>query len=314
MSGPDGRPSAEPDYAPPVDPWAVAEREHRAALEAERQAALLEAADRRTAEQATAEQTAPTRAAPDQTMLDNTALIATHVVGDRTYLAGAPNDGPLVVAAVRTTTGDEIWRSDVAGTVGQWERIFGLPGEDAVAAFGRPDSSDAALRLVVLGGDDGALQWERPLGAEDEVLFVGDTVIVAEKDTAQVVGLDLHDHGKVRWAKINPKDTSGGTATAVVSATTVDDLAGPADGGGTAFAPDLGDDTRFVQIGADRSAQVFDAASGERVTQRANVAEPDDIVLAHDGKLFVAVAQNGYQVLRYDLAKDDGFVLRRFAD
>jgi hypothetical protein len=283
-------------------------------LEAERQAALLEAADRRTAEQATAEQTAPTRAAPDQTMLDNTALIATHVVGDRTYLAGAPNDGPLVVAAVRTTTGDEIWRSDVAGTVGQWERIFGLPGEDAVAAFGRPDSSDAALRLVVLGGDDGALQWERPLGAEDEVLFVGDTVIVAEKDTAQVVGLDLHDHGKVRWAKINPKDTSGGTATAVVSATTVDDLAGPADGGGTAFAPDLGDDTRFVQIGADRSAQVFDAASGERVTQRANVAEPDDIVLAHDGKLFVAVAQNGYQVLRYDLAKDDGFVLRRFAD
>lgn len=363
MNGPDGQPSTEPEYAPPVDPWAAAEAEHRAAQHL----------------------TVPTQSVPDQTMLDNappdrdltapihpaseqaeepavaggkravwtyrrvifwgaaavtvvvaasaavlvwswqrdaaaldfralvdvrtlaapasSTFLATHVVGDRTYLAGAPNDGPLVVVAVRTSTGDQIWRSDAAGTGGQWERIVGLPGENAVAAFGRPDPSDPALRLVVLGGEKGALQWERPLGAEDKVLFVGDTVIVAEKDTAQVVGLNLHDHGKVRWTKTNPKDTSGGTATAVVAATTADDLAGPADVAGTALAPDLGADTRFVQIGADRSAQVFDAASGKRVTQRANVAEPDDTVLAHDGKLFVAARQNGYQVLRYDLAE-----------
>ena len=363
MNGPDGQPSVEPQYAPPVDPWAAAAAEHPAAQHP----------------------TVPTQPVPDQTMLDSTppdrdltapihpvsepaaepaaaggergvfayrrvifwgaaavtvavaasaavlvwwwpreaaaldfraladvrtlaapassTFLATQVAGDRTYLAGAPNDGPLVVLAVQTSTGDQIWRSDAAGPGGQWERIVGLPGENAVAAFGRPDPSDPALRLVVLGGDKGALQWERPLGAEDKVLFVGGTVIVAEKDTAQVVGLDLHDHGKVRWTKINPKDTSGGTATAVVGATTVDDLAGPADVAGTALAPDLGDDTRFVQIGADRSAQVFDADSGKAVTQRANVAEPDDIVLAHDGELFVAAQQNGYQVLRYDLAK-----------
>jgi molecular chaperone HscA len=234
---------------------------------------------------------------------ESSTFVATQVVGDRTYLAGAPAEGPLVVTAVGTTTGDEIWRSDAAGTVAQWERVVGLPGEDAVVAIGRPDPSDPALRLVVLGGDKGALLWERQLGSDDKVLFVGDTVIVAEKETAQVVGLDLHDKGKVRWTKANPKNTSGGTATAVVAATTPDDLAGPADGEGTAFAPDLGDDTRFVQIGADRSAQVFDAVSGKRVTQRSNVAEPDDIVLAHDGTLFVASAQNGYQIVRYDLAK-----------
>jgi hypothetical protein len=89
----------------------------------------------------------------------------------------------------------------------------------------------------------------------------------------------------------------------VVAATTPADLAGPADGDGVAFAPDPGDDTRVVLIGADRSAQVFDAASGDTVTERANVAEPDDLILAHDGRLFVGSAQNGYQIVRYDLGK-----------
>jgi molecular chaperone HscA len=386
MSGPDGRPDSEPVYATPEDPWAVAEAEHQRALEAERQAALLEASDpteqdftapdpnlpewarpdptaldQRTPDQATP---TPTSTDPDPSdgdaaagggqglfayrrmifwgaaavtvvvavsaaalvywwprdtapldfraltdvrtvgMPESTTYVATQVAGDRTYLAAAADGAPLVVTAVDTTTGDQIWQSQAGGTVGQWERVVGLPGEDAVVAIGRPDASDSAsLRMVALGGDKGELLWERVLTADDKVLFVGDTVIVSEKEAAQVVGLDLHDKGKVRWTKANPKNTSGGTATAVVAATTPADLAGPADNDGVAFAPDLGDDVRFVMIGADRSAQVFDAVTGKSVTQRANVAEPDDVVIAHDGKLFIGSAQNGYQIVRYDLGK-----------
>jgi hypothetical protein len=384
MSGPDGRPDPDPVYAPPEDPWAVAEAEHQRALEAERQAALLDASDPTEQDFSAPDPNLPEWARPDPTALDqhppeqatstptasetsgreaaagggrglfayrrailwgaaavtvvvavsaaalvywwprddapldfralsdvrtigfpeSATYVATQVVGDRTYLAAAPDNAPLVVTAVDTRTGDQIWQSQAAGTVGQWERVVGLPGEDAFVAIGRPDASDSAvLRMVALGGDKGELLWERPLTSDDKVLFVGDTVIVSEKQAAQVVGLDLHDRGKVRWTKANPKSTSGGTATAVLAATTPADLAGPADNDGVAFAPDLSDDLRFVMIGADRSAQVFDAVTGKSVTQRANVAEPDDVVLAHDGELFVGSAQNGYQIVRYDLGK-----------
>ncbi|HET9517648.1 MAG TPA: PQQ-binding-like beta-propeller repeat protein [Actinoplanes sp.] len=230
---------------------------------------------------------------------ESASFLATRVTGDRTYLASAPTDGTLVVSAVHTATGAEIWRSEAAGDAATWKHIIGVPGEDTVVAIGKPDSSDSALRMVVLGGHKGTLQWERPLGADDKVLFIGGTVVVAEQEDAQVVGLDLHK-GTTRWDNPTPKDTSGGTATALVAATTAADLAAPADAAGVAFAPAT-EDERFVQIGADRSAQVFEAASGKLVTRRPNVAEPADIVVAHDDTLFVASAQHGYQIVRYDL-------------
>lgn len=370
MTGPDGRPGggfgAEPEYAPPADPWAAAEAEHLAASGgpasgppasaypvesgatvpgpgastpgvpqqpflgvaaggdwlrfAYRKPGLLlvaaglavvvaltatvlvwwsrsyPALDYRSALSDVATVTAPV----------SSRFAVTRVVGDRTYVATAADDGTLLVVAVASDTGAEIWRSTAAGAAPQWSHLVGLRDKDTVAVFTETDSATNARRMIILGGRAGARLWERPVGAQDTVHFIGDTVVVAERGEARLLGLQLLGKGKVRWERRFRQDSSGGTATSVVAATTADDLSGPAGADGIPFAPDLDDDQRFVLIGADRSAQVFEAASGDLVTERSNVADPGDsgdAVLAHDGRLLVASDDDGYRVAAYDLAK-----------
>ena len=43
------------------------------------------------------------------------------------------------------------------------------------------------------------------------------------------------------------------------------------------------------------------AATGRLLRSRTNVAEPDDVVLAHEGRLYVAAAEGGYWLAEYDL-------------
>jgi hypothetical protein len=56
-----------------------------------------------------------------------------------------------------------------------------------------------------------------------------------------------------------------------------------------------------VRIGADRSATVFDATDGKELKKRTNVADPRDDVVAYNGRLLVAVAEDGYRLSAYDL-------------
>ncbi|OJF14285.1 hypothetical protein BG844_10670 [Couchioplanes caeruleus subsp. caeruleus] len=59
-----------------------------------------------------------------------------------------------------------------------------------------------------------------------------------------------------------------------------------------------------MQIGADRSARVLDAGTGDEVTApRPSVADPDDEVIAHHGRLIVAESGNTRRILVYDLDK-----------
>jgi len=57
-----------------------------------------------------------------------------------------------------------------------------------------------------------------------------------------------------------------------------------------------------VQIGADKSARVIDADSGKILTSRQNVAEPDDEVVAHNGRLIV-LQPDDQRIVSYDLKK-----------
>jgi hypothetical protein len=69
------------------------------------------------------------------------------------------------------------------------------------------------------------------------------------------------------------------------------------------FDADLDDDTRIVQISADKSARVLDAGSGEVVATRAGVADYDDPVVAHHDRLIVRESSTPQTIVAYDLNK-----------
>jgi molecular chaperone HscA len=114
----------------------------------------------------------------------------------------------------------------------------------------------------------------------------------------------MRDRGKVRWEAKSPRTESGGTGTNIVPASTEKDFAGPAATSGFPFAAPLDDDQRIVQIGADRSARVLDAESGDVLAgPRQSVAGPDDQVVAHNGRLIVVEGGDARRIVAYDLAK-----------
>ena len=110
----------------------------------------------------------------------------------------------------------------------------------------------------------------------------------------------LSDGGE-RWTQPDPKSTYPGD-TNVVAVTTPKDLGGPATVFGRPFEPDFDDDPRIVQIGEDKSARVLDADSGKILTSRQNVADPDDEVVAHNGRLIV-LQPDDQQIVSYELDK-----------
>src|SRR4029450_2825 len=119
-----------------------------------------------------------------------------------------------------------------------------------------------------------------------------------------LLGLGMTD-GSTAWERDDIR-TDAGTATAVFAVSTPDDLTGPARVNGAAYAPDPDDDQRLVQISADRSARVIDAATGDVVVApRPGVADTDSPILAHDGRLIVSdeSTNNTQRLLAYDLSK-----------
>jgi molecular chaperone HscA len=223
------------------------------------------------------------------------------LLGDRAYFASTDDAGTLGVVAVDAQTGSRKWSSRAAGVAEQWDHMVALP--EGLAAFTDTDTTTHQRRMAILGRDKGDLLWERSLGDDDAVYFVADVAVVADRGEHRLLGLEINGRGKTRWEIPDIKGDSG-TATAIVPATTTDDLAGPATVGGASLAPDPGDDTRIVQISADRSARVIDAKSGDIVVQpRQSVADPDDEVIAHNGRLIVRESENAHRIMAYDLGR-----------
>ncbi|GAA2647350.1 Hsp70 family protein [Paractinoplanes durhamensis] len=224
------------------------------------------------------------------------------IYGDRAYFASSDtaSAGIVGVVAIGLDATKPAWTSRAAGTAATyWKSMVALPV--GLALFTDFDSaSNYQRRMAVLGAADGKLLWQRTLGENDEVFFAGDSAVLADRAGKQLLGLKLTD-GTPRWSLRDPATTSS-TRTKVLTVTTPADLGGPATVFGRPYEPDLGDDPRIVQIGADKSARVIDANTGKILTDRQNVALPADEVIAHNGRLIV-LQPDDQRILTYQLEK-----------
>ncbi|MEU7935164.1 Hsp70 family protein [Micromonospora echinofusca] len=225
----------------------------------------------------------------------------TAVLGDRAYLGYPLGDGRLEVVAVDAGTGAVKWRRQTAATSERWERIVALPGAVAVVADAIGD--DTPRDLVLLDGASGDQRWRRPILGDDDVLFGDGVAVQVDRTGKRLVGLRLRDGGEI-WAQPSPRDEYDNTRTAVHPVTTDKALAGPAFLDGSPRDPWRGDVGRIVQVGADRSVRLIEMGSGRVVSTRAGVADHDDLVVAHEDRLYVARDDAGYQLLAYDLTSD----------
>jgi len=226
----------------------------------------------------------------------------------RAYFASVDETNRLGVVAAAADTGETVWSSTAAGVAKRWEFFFTLP--DAVVAITDTDSDLGTRRMVLLGLGDGKKLWERTIDGNDNLLFAGDKIVLVDRKEGRLVGLGVRAKGKGLWESPNPKNEYGQTSTQVVAVTTEDDFAGPATTGGVPFAEPLDDDQRLVQIGADESAQVIDADTGDVVAgPRQSVADTDDKIIAHNGRLIVAESADARRLFAYDLKKLEPKVL-----
>ncbi|MFC8297984.1 Hsp70 family protein [Micromonospora orduensis] len=236
----------------------------------------------------------------------------TAVLGDRAYLGYPLPDDRLEVVAVDAGTGDELWRRATDVTADDWEALIALPGAVAVLADAPGDGTPRPL--AVLDGRSGAQRWQRSVHGDDDVFFADDTAVLVDRAAGRLVGLRLRD-GHETWTKPSPADQYGGVRTVVRPVGTDEAAGGPAFLDGTPRDPWAGKGRRLVQVGADRSVRLLDMASGAVVRQWGSVADLDDLVVAHEDRLYVAANDTGYQLLSYDLGSDaEPVVLFRSGD
>ncbi|SCL67450.1 PQQ-like domain-containing protein [Micromonospora citrea] len=232
---------------------------------------------------------------------DRPTAMFTAVLGDRAYLAYPLDDGRLEVTAVDAGTGAQKWRKQTVASAERWDRIVALPGAVAVVADAIGD--DTPRDLVLLDGASGEQRWRRSIRGDDDVLFGEGVAVLVDRAGKRLVGLRLADGGEV-WARDSPRDEYGGARTSVHPVTTEKALGGPAFVDGSPRDPWRGEVRRIVQVGADRSVRILDMGSGRVVHGRAGVADHDDLVVAHEDRVYVARDEANYQLLAYDLSTD----------
>ncbi|WP_327029348.1 Hsp70 family protein [Micromonospora sp. NBC_01740] len=225
----------------------------------------------------------------------------TAVLGQRAYLGYPLGDGRLEVVAVDAGTGAVKWRKQTAVSSDRWKGIVALPG--AVAVFADAIGDDTPRDLVLLDGASGDQRWRRSILGNDDVIFGDGVAVQVDRAGKRLVGLRLGDGGEV-WSQPSPRDEYDNTRTSVHPVTTDKALGGPAFLDGSPRDPWRGEVNRIVQVGADRSVRLVDMGSGQVVRTRAGVADHDDLVVAHEDRLYVARDDAGYQLLAYDLTSD----------
>ncbi|MFD6563792.1 Hsp70 family protein [Micromonospora profundi] len=224
----------------------------------------------------------------------------TAVLDDRAYLGYPLPDNRLEVVAVDAGTGDQLWRKPTSLTADRWTGLVAVPGAVAVLADG---SGSTAGAVAVLDGKSGAQRWQRSIRGDDDIHLSGDIAVLVDRTAGQLVGLRMGD-GTEKWSTPNPRDQSGGFRTAVRPVGSDKAGSGPAFLDGGPRDPWAGKGRRLVQIGADRSARLLDMANGAVLREWGNVADLDDLVVAHEDRLYVAGNEGGFQLLAYDLGSD----------
>jgi hypothetical protein len=228
------------------------------------------------------------------------------VVGDRAYLAWQQGDDLELAGFDLAAGGEELWRSRIAGAAEQWwGELIATP--TAVVALGYPYEPDDPEReepqprpMVVLDAATGGERhrWGRDVYPYDEVWVVGETLVLADRAAGALRGLRL-DTGVHRW--VEPFRGRPGAAMAVVPVLGAELLAAPSTWWG---APAAATVDQVVMVGEDRTARLVDLVTGEVVAAAGtNVAGPDDLLLAYQGRLYVAGGEEGYQLQVRDLAE-----------
>ncbi|MCX5116209.1 Hsp70 family protein [Micromonospora sp. NBC_00362] len=225
----------------------------------------------------------------------------TAVLDDRAYLAFPLPDDRLEVVAVDAGDGRELWREQTDVRADDWETIIAVPGAVAVLADAPGDSTPRPL--AVLDGRTGEQRWQRVLSGDDDVYFADDTAVLVDRAADELVGLRL-TNGSAKWTQPNPRGQYAGGRTVVRPVGTDAAAGGPAFLDGTPRNPWTSKGRRLVQVGADRSVRLLDMASGAVLRQWGSVADLDDLVVAHEDRLYVAANEGGYQLLAYDLGSD----------
>ncbi|MFI6063949.1 Hsp70 family protein [Micromonospora sp. NPDC051227] len=225
----------------------------------------------------------------------------TAVLDDRAYLAFPLPDDRLEVVAVDAGNGRELWREQTDVRADDWEAIIAVPGAVAVLADAPGDSTPRPL--AVLDGRTGEQRWQRVLRGDDDVYFADDTAVLVDRAADELVGLRL-TNGSAKWRQPNPRSQYTGGRTVVRPVGTDAAAGGPAFLDGTPRNPWASKGRRLVQVGADRSVRLLDMASGAVLRQWGSVADLDDLVVAHEDRLYVAANEGGYQLLAYDLGSD----------
>src|SRR5262249_36221851 len=134
-------------------------------------------------------------------------------------------------------------------------------------------------------GLDGAQKgkmWSQNYTSSDGFLSVGDRLVFNDDENHQLHFLDPHSGGERAKSLNNPATTSSQDSP-VYLVVKDEDLRGPATFDGN---PPADSDSRIVQIGADSSVRVVDAASGQQVARAANVDQYGNKYLAYNERLY----------------------------
>jgi molecular chaperone HscA len=223
----------------------------------------------------------------------------TALTGDRAYLAFVRANKRLEVIAATASTGTQAWRTTTAGSSDQWTGITALPNGLVILAGAISDSNPH--ELTVLDPANGKKLWGRSIHGDDSVYYFDRVLVLVNRTEDRLLGLDLRT-GDQKWDLPNPKDQYGNAPTSVYPVTVPEDLGGAANATGMQ-ATYGGRDRRIVQIGADRSARIIKVDSGEMVASEGGVADVGDLVVAHDGRLYIAPKDSRYQVTVAELTR-----------
>lgn len=222
----------------------------------------------------------------------------TAVAGDRAYLAYPREDDRLAVVAVEAGTGKELWRKESATTADQWAGVVALPG--AVGLLADASGSSTPRELEVLDGGSGQPRWRHTVHGDDEMFVGKDVVALTDHERKRLVGLKL-SNGDEKWSLPDLTDQYGNARDSVHPVTTDEAVSGPGYGDGSPRDPEQGPVEQLVQVSADKSVRLIDLGSGDVIRDWKAVAEPDDLVTAHEDRLYVA-GDDG-RLLAYDLGK-----------
>ncbi|MET7970364.1 Hsp70 family protein [Micromonospora sp. NPDC005305] len=226
------------------------------------------------------------------------AEMFTAVAGDRAYLAYPREDDRLAVVAVEAGTGKKLWTGESATTSDQWAGVVALPG--AVALLADAAGSSTPRQLEVLDGGSGKPRWQHTVHGDDQMFVGRDVVALTDRERKRLVGLKLSS-GDEKWSLNDLTDEYGNSRTSVHPVTSDEAVSGPGYGDGSPRDPEQSPVEQLVQVSADRSVRLIDLGSGGEVRRWKAVAEPDDLVAAHEDRLYVA-GDDG-RLLAYDLGK-----------